>query len=84
VKRFAVFFGLQGLNYLVVSIGIRALAQGLYAETIVTDLMLGVIGFTLIKRVAEAKGKVELVGYTLGGTAGSALAIFITRAFWGS
>lgn len=80
--RSSLLFVLMFLDYLIVSLGIIALNSRLYWETAVADGVTLVLGFTTIKKIVEAKTKREMIGYTLGGIAGTQAAIFAAN-LWG-
>ncbi|HUR19847.1 MAG TPA: hypothetical protein VMZ90_03510 [Vicinamibacterales bacterium] len=74
----ALFFG-QAFNFLLIVVNIRACAKGLILAAVVTDFLICVLGFTLIRLIADAGTPTEVLAYALGGSSGSALAIWVTR-----
>jgi hypothetical protein len=78
-KEFGLFFGIQFLQYFLVTVNYRAIAAGLLGWTFLSDLLAGANGYFLIKRVAEAKGSTALCGYLSGGAFGSIFAIATTK-----
>ena len=84
IKSFMLIFGVQFIQYCIVSISYRAMAQGRYVWTFVTDMIYGLNSFYLIKRIMKSDSNLEIIGYTLGGACGSMLAIWITKQVFGS
>jgi hypothetical protein len=83
MKQFWLFFSVQCLQYFLITVNYRAVSQGLYGWTFVSDMAVAFNGFLLIKRISDDKGRAGLAGYTLGGAVGSVMAIFITKRLFG-
>lgn len=83
VKEFLFFFALQCLSYGVITWNYRMVAQARYPSIFASDLLCAALGFTAIKRVADAKSHVALAGYMLGGAVGSVVSAWITRKIYG-
>lgn len=77
--NYAVLFLGQALNFLLIVINIRACAKGKMLMTIVSDFVICVLGFWLIRLIATAGTWGEVMAYAAGGACGSALAITLTR-----
>lgn len=84
LKLFFMFFFLQAMSYGLICWNYRAVAKGWVGHVVVSDLMFAALNFTLIKKVAEAKGWVAMAGYIAGGAVGSAVSVLFTKALWGS
>lgn len=69
----------QALNFLLIVINIRACSKGKIAIAVLTDFAICVLGFGLIHVIAAAHVPLEVLAYALGGSAGSAGAILLTR-----
>ncbi len=65
-------FGIIAVNY-------RAVAQGRYAATILTDAVIAIAGFTLFRLIAESGDLASMAGYTAGAALGGATGIWLTR-----
>jgi hypothetical protein len=79
MATFGLFFALMFVTYALVSINTRMTARGSYLGTAWSDALIAVLGFTLIRRVAEAVALVAQVGYVCGGVCGSMLGLWLTR-----
>jgi hypothetical protein len=76
----ALLIGALDFLYCVVfAINMRAIAQGRYRATFVTDLILGVFAFTIVKMIAQAQSFAEMVAYCFGGAFGACVGIYFTR-----
>jgi len=81
---FLTFFFSQLLAYFLVTANYRAIAQGRYFWTAITDLLYATVQFYLIKKIADSKQTgVALVGYVSGGVVGSLTAIWLTKLIFG-
>jgi hypothetical protein len=83
VRQFWLFFGIQFMQFFLITINLRAAAQGLYAWTAFSDLLISANNFLLIKRISQSESRPALIGYSLGGALGSILAIYITKVLYG-
>jgi hypothetical protein len=73
-------FAMNGVNYLLLVLNFRAVAQGSLSRTAITDALIAAAGFTIIGRVADAeRGVLEHVAYVAGGVVGSVLALLLSR-----
>ena len=84
MKQFCLFFVVQCLQYFLITVNYRAVSQGRYGWTFISDMAVAFNGFLLIKRIADDKTKWGLAGYTLGGAVGSVAAIWITKRLFGA
>jgi hypothetical protein len=73
-------FAVNALNYLLLVLNYRAVAQGSITRTAITDGLIAAAGFTLIGHVAAAeRNLVGHVAYVIGGVVGSIAALLISR-----
>jgi hypothetical protein len=84
MKDFATFFCCQFLLYFIICWNYRVIAKGWVGQTVVSDLLFAAVNFTVIKKVAAAKGRLAMVGYVCGGAAGSASSVYLTKTLWGA
>jgi hypothetical protein len=82
LNAFLIFALLQTLNFVLLVVNIRAIAHVQYGWAIATDGAICLLGWTLLKKITEAKGWHARAGYVCGGMVGSFLGIWITRV-WG-
>jgi hypothetical protein len=78
VRTFLLFFGLMFLNYGLNCINFRMVARGSYLGTAWSDALIAVLGFTLIRWVAETDALLAQLGYVCGGVCGSMLGLYLT------
>lgn len=62
----------------------RAIAQARYVESIISDAFIGILWFTVVKRIAAAATIYERVGYVLACAAAAGVGIWITTHYFGS
>lgn len=67
------------VHYTLLSVNTRAVAQGRYIATGITNAVIALCGFTLFKLITEASTPMGVLGYTIGGVIGGATGIWITR-----
>lgn len=79
LKLAVVLFAVQCVQYFMLTINFRAIAQGRYIWMASTDLLIAGFGFFVIKKVAESNSNAAWVGYTLGGMVGSIIALWVTK-----
>jgi hypothetical protein len=79
VKRAALTAVLMFVQFGLVTLNFRFIAQAHYVGAVVTDIAIATLGWTLTKRVASADTSSERVGYIVGAALGSPLGIFLTR-----
>lgn len=79
MRTFALFFTLMFVNYGLNAINFRMVARCSYWGTAWSDAAIAVLGFTLIRQVAETNALVAQVGYVCGGVCGSMLGLYLTR-----
>lgn len=79
MKRAAILFAVNSLEFIVVTVSLRMLAEDRLLATVLTDGLLASLGFLLIKRVSEAQTGLERAGYILGAMAGSGAGLLLAR-----
>jgi hypothetical protein len=87
VKRangFFILFAAQCVSYGLICWNYRAVAKGMIPQVVVSDLLFAALQFKVLKRVAAAESNLAWAGYVLGGAAGSALSVYLTKLAWGS
>jgi hypothetical protein len=77
-KTAARLAGLMALNFTLIALNFRYLAVRSYIGAIATDVLIAYFGFTLFKRTQAAEGWRDRLGYVLGASVGSAIAIWLT------
>ncbi len=83
MKPFLIMVALNFVSYLLLVINFRAVAQGRYIESILSDTLIATLGFTIIKRISTANKISERIGFILGGAIASGLGIYLTKTIWG-
>jgi hypothetical protein len=82
MNLFLTFFAIQFVQYLLVTINMRAVAAGKYVWTAVTDATFAGFGFLLIQKVAETHSHGAWAGYVAGGIVGSQVGIWVSKRLW--
>lgn len=82
--QFCFFFGMEFFAYFLIVANTRAFTQGLYGWTAVTDGVFSFSNFYFISKVAKTETKAAWAGYTLGGTCGSLVSIWMTKYVYGA
>jgi len=75
-------FLMNFIVYLVLVFNYRAVAQGRYAESIISDMIIAFLGFTIVKKISTATTKIEHAAMVISGGAASFLGIYITRMWF--
>lgn len=84
--RFALFFGSEMVSFFFIASNFRALSQGLYAWTALTDMFLVFQGMIIGKLMIEderCRDWLAIIGFTLGGACGSVASIWVTKLVYG-
>jgi hypothetical protein len=74
-------FCLMFVQYAILTIGTRAIAQGSYFWLAVTDMAVSWLGFTILKKVEQADTLQQKFAYMIGGVIGAQVALFLTLRF---
>jgi hypothetical protein len=69
---------LMFVSYAVATVNFRAIAMGSYFWLGVSDVALTFLGWSIFKKIAEAKHISEKIGYVLGGVLGGQAALWIS------
>lgn len=69
---------IQFCAYFLATINYRAVAELSYFGTLWSDLLIALLAFSSIKRVAAAKTQAERIGYVVGGILGAQVALFLS------
>ena len=72
---------IECVAFILATINIRACAKGHVKATLVTDGLIALVGFTLIKMVADAETTLEMVSYVTGACLGSLIGMWITKGW---
>lgn len=81
---FSLFFLVQFVQYLVITVNMRAVAAGKYTWTAISDTLIAGLGFFLIQHVASTHSNFAWVGYVIGGLIGSQVGIWLSKHLWAS
>lgn len=80
----AIMFGIQTLNYGMMVVNYRAVAQANYFWSALSDFLLATFSFFVIKKIAKSDDSWHLwFGYAMGGVAGSLLGIEVSLLIHG-
>ena len=80
MKTFSLFFALQFLLYLLVTVNFRAIAEARYGWTILTDTLISAAQFWIIRKVGgSAESLVAWGGFVCGGASGSSAGIYLSK-----
>ena len=80
-KNVWLLFAVQLIQYCIVSVSYIVMNRGYYGLTFITDTVYGLNSFFIVKRIVKTGDTLgwEAIGYTLGGSIGSLLAIWVTK-----
>jgi len=79
MRRAVVTAVLMFIQFGVVTLNFRFIAQGHYIGAIATDALIAALGWSLLRRVASADTTSERIGYIIGAALGSPLGIWLTK-----
>lgn len=71
------------ISYLVLTLDVRSVAQANYFIAGCVNALLAFLSFAIVKRISSAKGMKEQFGYTIGGTVGVEIGIFLSKIILG-
>lgn len=71
--------GLVWFQFILVTVNYRAIAQGRYLATGVSDFVIAACSFGLFKLIQNAETPVEVLGYSVGATLGGISGIWLTK-----
>ena len=79
MKEALLFFFVQAANYGLVVLNTRAISTGSYGKLIVSDIMLSMTFFFLVKRLSDRKDSyAQMIGYVTGSVAGGVLGLWLS------
>lgn len=80
IREFFALFFIQIVNYSILCINYRAVAQGQYHMSATTDFMLASLSFFVIRKIAHGDDHLhQWAGYATGGVVGSYLGIWLSK-----
>ncbi len=69
--------------YLLLIYNYRAVAQGRYIESIISDGLIAAMGFSMLKKIGAANTVEERIAFITGGIIASGVGIWITKFLFG-
>ncbi len=78
MKRGLLICVMMMLNYTLIAANMRYVARGNYLGTIATDAIIALVGWQLVRWVAEAKSWTDRAFYVVGAMMGGVLGIWLT------
>lgn len=69
---------IQFCSYFLLTLNYRAVAEVNYLGTLWSDILIALLTFSSIKRVAAAETHAERIGYVIGGILGAQVALFLS------
>lgn len=79
IKNAILFFFAQMLLYLIFALNYRAIAQGNYIWSVISDVIVASITFFIIRKIAKSEDSILLwIGYTVGSVFGTIFGIYIS------
>lgn len=84
LHRAVFLFILEFFAFMIITLNMRAVSEGHYVLTFITDILVAFIGFTSIKQIVEASTRLEQISYALGGALGAQLALWISLHYFPS
>jgi lipoprotein signal peptidase len=83
VKEFLKFVLAQCLNYFLLVMNYRAVAQARFFWTLVTDTVIAAVSYWMIQKVSAAKSRAARAGYIAGGALGSMIGLAVSKLLYG-
>jgi len=84
IKEFLLMFVIQIVNYSLLCINYRAVAQAHYAQSAITDFIIASLSFFVIKKIAHGDDTFhQWLGYAFGGVVGSIIGIYLSTILLG-
>lgn len=87
LSRFAILFGTECLAFFIICTNMRAVSQGLYFWTAITDMWLVAQSMIITKLMFDdekARDWFSIVAYSTGGACGSIISIWMTKHVFGA
>jgi hypothetical protein len=79
MKNCLIIGSMNFVAYLLLVFNFRAVAQGRYLESIISDTLIASMGFSMVKKIGEATTLGQRFSFILGGSLASGLGIWITK-----
>lgn len=76
-------FILNYIAYFTLVYNFRAVAQGLYWPSVLSDITIAALGFSILKSIQEANTLPQRLAYIAGGGFASASGIYVTKILFG-
>jgi hypothetical protein len=86
IARFFFCFVVEVVTFFLLCANFRAVAQGLYVWTAITDMIIVFNGMLITKMLFDdekSRDWISIAGYTLGGATGSVISIWVTKHVFG-
>lgn len=86
IGQFCLMFAAEFISFFIIVANTRAYTHSNYMWTAVTDMLFSLQNFIMLKLMIDDQNSRSWwsgLGYTLGGTCGSLLSIFVTSKFLG-
>lgn len=81
MKDFAVFFALQFISYLNITVDMRAVNHSQYAIAALTNMVAPIIAWVMVERIGKSRSRWGMVAVALGGVTSTWVGMWLTR-FW--
>jgi len=75
---------LNALSYFMLTWDLRTVSQANYFYAAVSNMVIALLGFTVLKRIQESEGWWPRLAYAAGGTAGTLIGIYTSKVVLGS
>lgn len=80
LREFFLFFSVQLIVYLLLTLNYRAVAVGNYTQTAATDFAIASVNFFIIRKIAKNEDSIPAwCGYVTGSVVGSILGIYFSK-----
>jgi hypothetical protein len=83
VQQFALFFLIQFVNYGLICLNTRAIANVWIGTLVASDMAIAGLNFKVIKKIADSESRAALLGYTIGGACGSVVSVLLSKRIFG-
>jgi hypothetical protein len=78
-----VLFSLNLCSYVMLTWDFRAVAQANYIQSPIINMVIGILGFSIFKKIQEADTMIERVFYILSCGVGVDVGIWVSKVFLG-
>ena len=84
IRDAIILFFAQMLSFAVISINYRAIAQGSYLWSVLTDLVVASLSYFVVRRIAKSKDSIcQWAGFALGSAVGTIIGIWASKIILG-